>query len=554
MIFYDPLTNTVVNPANLLPDKDYDVYFTIQNDSSSVVPDGETVSITHSAFGIGLPGGNSLLTPPTVTFPEIPPMAYGINGEATGKFIFHTPGGGHGCLLAIINSNGVRLNQNTTVRGVPSGAPSTTGFLVFGNAAANVTLTLTEKVDNAGVISNADATNTWTPKMIAPSGFGPSTPTASPLLLTGLVATAYYTVGLNVNPVLSPTLAHIFTIVGTNTDTGEYVGEVEIRLEPAAGVVLEPSRPFIFGGYQSADVILIDPSGNEVSLGGAPGGAWDTLLIHDTDYRFAARVHNVSGTPAENTVVRFWNFPGGLASNGTLVDIQTVTVPAYGTTTPPVYSEYPFRSAPEGQHSCAVVSISNSMSDNCTVDAVNAIDVPDPGSEGHIGCSAWRNTESRWGYIGFPWIFHLDLGLPHEVWGPGPVEIKVEAQHVPFDWKKNPKYIDANNMLKSAGVHSNKPLFLLPSLRETFKKIDLDIKVKMKEGGKMEQGKDKLSHIIAIDKRNKTAFEVSGIIPKDAKKGDIMLVKVTAHYPKTKLASARNIEFLQVLHVTDKKK
>jgi hypothetical protein len=551
MIFVDPVTHAFTNANSLLPNKDYDVYFTIQNDSPVAIL-GETVSLSHSAFGIGLPGGNTLFTPPTVTFAVIPPKAFGINGQATGTFIFHSPAGGHGCIVAKINSNGVCLNQNSSVISVPAGAPSTTGFLVFGHAAPNVTLTLTEKVDTAGVISNATAANTWKPKMIAPPGFGPAVPTASPLLLHGLIATDFYTVGLLVDPALSQTLTHIFTIVGTNTNTGAYIGEVVLRLVPSA-VVLDPCRPFIFGGYQSADVILIDPLTNiEVPLGGAPGGAWDTLLRANTNYGFAARVHNDSDTPAVNTVVRFWNFPGGVAANGTLVDIQTVIVPANGFII--VHSAHPFHSAPLNQHNCAVVSIYNAMAGRCTIDAVTAVDVPDPGYNGYISCSAWRNTDSMYVHIGFPWKFYVDLGLPHPIWGPGPVEIKVIAQHVPFDWIKKPKFIETDAMLKSAGVQTDKAMFLLPALRETFKDIDLDIKVKMKEGGKMEHGIDKFSHAISLAKGTKTAFEVAGTIPKDAKEGDIMLVKVTAHYPKTKLATAKNIEFLQVLHVTNKQK
>jgi hypothetical protein len=551
MIFVDPVTLAFTNANTLLPNKDYDVYFTLQNDSPVAVAN-VTVSITHSAFGIGLPGGNTLLTPPVVIFAIVPPMAFGINGQATAKFTFHTPAGGHGCLVAKIDSNGVCLNQNSSVIGVPSGATSTTGFLVFGNTSSNVTLTLTEKIETAGGITNVPPGPGWSPKMIAPPGFGPAAPTVSPLMLTGLVATDFYNVGLQVSIPAGAVDSHIFHIIGKDTNTGAYLGEVEIRLKPA-GANLEPSRPFIFGGYQSEDVILTDPlTGIDVPLGGAPGGAWDTLLRANTNYGFSARVHNDSNTPAVNTVVRFWKFPGGVSSAGTLVDIQTVTVPANSSVI--VHSAHPFISAPSQQHACAVVSIYNALGGRCNVDAVNSINVPDPGSDGHIGCSAWRNTDSMWAHLGFPWSFELDFGLQNRTWGPGPVEIKVLAHHVPFDWMKNPKFIETDTMLNAAGVRAKKTMFLLPSIRETFKKVDLDIKMKTYEGKQIEPAKDKSAFAMVLAKGKKTAFEIAGNIPKDAKKGDILLVKITANYPKTDNTPAKNIEFLQVLHVTDKGK
>ncbi len=550
MIFVDPVTNNLVGAGSLLPNTDYNVYFTIQN-SSPVAVAGETISLSHSAFGIGLPGGPSLLTPNPILVPVIPPMAFGINGQITCSFNFHTPAGGHGCLVAIINSNQVSLNQNSSIIGVPSGVASTTSFLLFGNAATNVTLTLTEKTDDGTMLTNADATTTWNPLMIAPPGFGPAVPTASPLMVTGLVATDFYTVGLQVNAVNAPTLTHVFNIVGTNTDTGAYIGEVDIRLVPAAaGDTPEPSRPFIHGGYQSADIILTDPlTGISVPLGGMPGGVWDTLLRANTNYGFSARVFNDSDTPAVNTVVRFWKFPGGVGSNGTLVDIQTVTVPANDFVI--VHSAHPFHSAPLHQHSCAAVSIYNAMAGKCTADAVTALDVPDPGGDMHISCSAWRNTDSQWAFPGRNWSFNLDLGLAHPSGEPGPVEIKFEAQYIPNDWKKNPRVKETMTALRNAGVQAGKPLFLLPALRETFEKADLEITIK---GDKIEKGRLDNTAIIVFEKGNDTAFKVEGMTPKEAKKGDILLVKITAQYPETKGVKAKNIEFLQVLHVTDRDK
>ena len=45
------------------------------------------------------------------------------------------------------------------------------------------------------------------------------------------------------------------------------------------------------------------------------------------------------------------------------------------------------------------------------------------------------------------------------------------------------------------------------------------------------------------------AFELTGKIPKTAKKGDIVLVKVTASYPRAGEWAARTVEFLEVIHI-----
>jgi len=76
--------------------------------------------------------------------------------------------------------------------------------------------------------------------------------------------------------------------------------------------------------------VLLDSSNVPVPIGGAPGGAWDTLLIPNTNYGLQAVVYNDSTIPAAGTVVGFWHFPGGVGTSGALIDQQTVTVPANG--------------------------------------------------------------------------------------------------------------------------------------------------------------------------------------------------------------------------------
>lgn len=548
MTFVDTSTGLIADPYNLLPEHVYDIYVTVQNDSNAVAVN-VSVEFQHSAFGIGLVGGTDLFTPNPIIFDEVPPKAYGLNGQATGHVSFITPAANHGCITAQILPNGQTLNQNLTVIPTGLGAESQTDFLVFGHDSTDVILTLSEKTDVGGVIQTVPAGASWNPLIIGPTGIGPIVPTLSPVTLHGLDPANIYNCHLQVNVPAVINEKHIFNIVGTDANTGAYIGEVTITFDATipAGLFVK-CAPFIFGGYQSADVLLTDLStGLPVPLGGTPSGPWDTLLQPNTDYGFSARVHNFSSTPAVNTIVRFWDFPGGLALSGTLVDVQTATIPASGSVI--VKATKPFHSAPPAKHSCAVVSISNAQSQNCTTDATVSTDVPNPGQDGEVSCSAWRNTDSMWVISGLPWHVGLELKVPH-IWGPGPVEIIVDAQFVPGDWKQSQLFIETDTMLKSLDIQSVKPEFLLSPLRKNFKNIDLEINI---ETGKGEVTKFDANGMRSLSLNNGKGlnFNINGKIPKTLNAGDILLVNVTARYRGSKNAS-RTVEYLQVLHVRNK--
>jgi hypothetical protein len=153
---------------------------------------------------------------------------------------------------------------------------------------------------------------------------------------------------------------------------------------------------------------------------------------------------------------------------------------------------------------------------------------------------------------GLPWYFELALREwpPHFGPDPGPIEVQIEvqAQHVPFEWHKQERVKEIAGILKSAGVQLNRPLYLLPSLHQTLKSSNLQIKVGMKDGKMLVEKSNR--HLLHHAKEKLSNFVVSGTIPKTAKRGDVFLVKVTAHYPKTKEIAASAIEFLEFLHVT----
>jgi subtilase family serine protease len=304
---------------------------------------------------------------------------------------------------------------------------------------------------------------------------------------------------------------------------------------------------YISGGYQSYDVILTDLATNQqIPIGGAPGGPWDTLLKPNTAYGFSARVHNDSSIP-EDVVVRFWEIPGGVGTNGTLVGTpQTVTIPPYSSIT--VQASANFTSAPPLDHICAVVSISCPTA-GCAVDAQNALQIPDPGLAGTRSCSAWRNTDSMNATSGSGFSFKLGMGkIPfHET---KPILLQIQPIHVPFNWDQVKGTKDIGDVLRFMGAEKSIPLYFVPEINRQFQSMHLNPKIAAIHGAKIEEIEASRWHLIPHDNEQNVSFEISGEIPKTAKKGDIVLVKVTAHYPKTENRASRSTEFLEVIHVT----
>ncbi len=570
MTFVDPTVAppVTVSANNLVPGRTYDVYLVLQNDSTSEAL-GVQVHVNHSAFGIGRPPGDSGITQPAPV--NVPPALIAgdpaLVGLATIAFQFTAPPGGHGCLVATIEPVGPSISQNVTVVGIPVGVPSTLSFMVFGGATTEVmTLTLAERVQATGApVAPAES---WQPLLIAPPGTGgPAAPTPAPAPLTlTLAPNGFYSVGLRVTVAASATQAHVFHIAGVVG--GQEVGEVDIVVNPLPRESYVAPAPYITGGYQSPDVILVDPATHvPVPLGGLPGGPWDTLLRPNTDYDFHAVVHNASLTAAVNTIVRFWSFDGGVGSAGVLIDVRSVTVPAGSQVE--VQSAHPFRGAPLNHpHRCAVVSIANSLSAHCTADATTANDIPDPAADLIHSCSAWRNTDARVVFILKPWDIFLDVIYPLPTPDPGPVEVEVEALRVPVGWEQTPEVQRLEQTLHLLGKRTTYPLYLLPELRKTLEGADLAIEIAPRDPGvKIERGPAAQPGQagqpiggVGLATRAVTArihpiagkpapLVLKGTTPKDARKGDIFLVYVTARYPQTKLSPARAIQATEILHV-----
>ena len=223
-------------------------------------------------------------------------------------------------------------------------------------------------------------------------------------------------------------------------------GAVEAFTVPATATAPDP---YIGDGtYQSPDIILLKsgiipiptPTPSPIAIGGAPGGAWDTLLLPTTNYDIQAVIYNDANIAAPNTIVRFWRIPNGVSTGGTLIsEVTGVTVPANGSVV--VNSSSPFLSGALGAHVCVVVSVSNPQSpyfsaDPTTATAVIDPTVPHPAGSNHYG-SAWRNTNS----VAMPpgMIIRWPFGANFSEIEPVRIKLEVTAAKVAIGWDKAPE-------------------------------------------------------------------------------------------------------------------
>ena len=523
MTFVDALAPySVVNAWSLQPSHVYNVFMVIQNNSNFEAFNVH-VNVSHSPFGIGLPGStNNIIQPAPV---NVPPKGPGGNGFATVSFQYLTPPGGHACLNAIIAGTSASIQQNTDVVAAPIGVPSKLSFLVFGKENINevMTLTVKETDGNGNIIPVAKS---YHPALVSLPGVSitPSTPLSMRL---NLPANSFYSIGLNVTPPAGSSALHVFHVEGHVG--ADFVGCVDLRVIPDSHFV-KPD-PYVEGGYQSADIILYDLATKvPVPLGGLPSGPWDTLLKPDTDYGIAAIVHNSTGTStAVNTVVRFWEWGNGVSQQGEkLIDIQTAAPIRPGEWVI-VHSDKPFKSAPAGVHRCAAISIYNAQAATCP-DASTFNMVPDPNANPTHSCSAWRNTDSKYVFIGRPWEFALEAFPQFDP--AGPVEIKVVTQHVTNEWMKTEAVTKLLPLIKQSGIQP----FCLSTLRKTLPIID--VKPVVTPGFK-----------IKVARAQRAKFKIAGTVPANVKAGDKIVVHVTATYPATRESKAQDVEFFQYLYV-----
>jgi hypothetical protein len=309
---------------------------------------------------------------------------------------------------------------------------------------------------------------------------------------------------------------------------------------------------YILGGYQSPDVILTDLSTNQpVPISGEPGGRWDTLLEPSTNYGFSANVHNDGATEANGVVVTFWSIPGGVGTNGSMIGTpRTVSIPASSTVT--VNASAPFASAPLGGHFCAVVSLYSPVT-GCAVDATSALEIPDPGYSMTHECSAWRNTDSMFAMMGANFRFGLGLGSL-KIHSKETIVLGINAKHVPSQLLNTPAIAKIADTQRAVGAKSNQPLYFLPGVLQSLSTVDLRQTVKGVHGIDVKLRANGEWLLLPHEGHEQTQVEITAHVPATAKKGDVLLVNVSANYPRLKGHPARTVEFLEFVYVTDKKR
>jgi hypothetical protein len=563
MAFVNPGTHQLTNAGQLQPGVLYDVFAVVKNEDP-VEYQNVQINVTHSAFGIGLPGGTSFIVQPDPI--DVPPALNPTQpGLASFQFHFMAPPAGHGCLTATIVLNNARLNQNLTVLTAQQGVTSTISFLVFGdpNADETMVLTLQQKLENGTLVTPA---NHWPHQFVVPAVLTPSNQTGDTVTLHIPRGNDSFSIGINVTIPPTASGAHIFFVRGTVNGVDK--GSVSLLVKPDPTFV--KPRPHITGGTDSTDIVLVDSNGNEVPLFGNP--AHDTILKANTYYTIKAIIHNDSRTPAFNTVVRFWQSHGGLSPECKFLDVQTLTVPGNGIVE--VTSAAPFHSGEPQSGTCAIVTVYNAQSDICNVDyptltqALSTLplarandEVPSP--------VAWRNTRSSVVFIGERFNLELAVAYPRiPLPSPlPPVELNVESVLIPHDWQTTPEAADAIQTLQAAGTRANFPMFLLPKLRTKFKKLDLDIEVKAVDvrvealelvaaaagnlGGiatVVPPAPIRKFNLYAKNDRS-VPLTITGTLPRDAQDGDTILVRCSAIYPKSDGTPGAQIAFTDALYV-----
>lgn len=298
---------------------------------------------------------------------------------------------------------------------------------------------------------------------------------------------------------------------------------------------------YITGGYESPDILLFTPFSASAVGSLLPIGSSSVLAgVH---YGFGAVVHNDSAYEV-STKVTFWNIPGGVGTSGTMLDTQTVIIPAASSMT--VISSMPFING--GGHTCAVVSIDtdDSPCQFVPTSSADSVNIPNPLPVGH-NCSAWRNTNTISVSPGAPWFFEVALGdIAH--YGEAQIGIQLNVQHAPADFARNE---DAFKVIKAnERIYSKTPPYLIPELRKRLASVDIKPVVTLASKGEIKERKGE-GYVVSFADKAKTGFKVSGIVPANAKAGDTFLVQVTAQYPKTGRVPEKSIGFLQILVVKD---
>ena len=82
--------------------------------------------------------------------------------------------------------------------------------------------------------------------------------------------------------------------------------------------------------------------------------------------------------------------------------------------------------------------------------------------------------------------------------------------------------------------------------------IRLDTEIRITEGGRVQRIGEGEWHIFPAGKGEKTSFGITGRIPATTRPGEIILLKITAGYPRTGERPARSVLFYEYVHIAAK--
>jgi hypothetical protein len=132
----------------------------------------------------------------------------------------------------------------------------------------------------------------WSPLLLIPDAMGAFGAPPHSGAIAHLDAGLLYLMGLQVTPPPGATGEHTFTVTGTVGAVNKGSVSFDLKIETAP---LFAPQPYIAGGCQSPDIILLDRFYQPVPLG---GGGHATQLQPNTDYTMQAIIHNSAFTPA----------------------------------------------------------------------------------------------------------------------------------------------------------------------------------------------------------------------------------------------------------------
>ena len=132
--------------------------------------------------------------------------------------------------------------------------------------------------------------------------------------------------------------------------------------------------------------------------------------------------------------------------------------------------------------------------------------------------------------------------------------LEINTKHVPATWNQTPVVLGITDTLRAVGAKSNLPLYLLPGIRQGLLTVPVKPKVKAKHGLDVKEREPGVWLVKPEKRAETTSLEISGEAPANAAAGDVLLVSVTATYPRIKGRAAQTVEFLEFVYVTDRKR